>query len=71
MQNEFVNSPEFLHGELRQIQSDSAADIHLRTMARIGELHLNQSSDLPHSEHDTEDSEGLEQDNRHPFYTGF
>ena len=39
-----VDSPEFLQGQLRQLQAETASDIRLRTMARIGELYLDQSS---------------------------
>jgi hypothetical protein len=40
----YVDSPEFLQGQLRQLQAETASDIRRRTMARIGELYLGQSS---------------------------
>jgi hypothetical protein len=40
----YVDSPEFLQGRLRQMQEEQASAIRMRTMARVGELHLAQSS---------------------------
>jgi hypothetical protein len=53
----YIDSPEFLQGPLRQLQEDTASEIYQRTMARIGQLHLAQSSS---SSVDDQDSDELD-----------
>jgi hypothetical protein len=79
--NTSVNSPEFLHGKMRRLQTETASDIRLQTMARIGELYLDQSSSSSIDERkdeicevdggvDTSDREE-ESNRRVPYYHGF